>query len=55
MRIETEHPSCINILGLNTTNNTFYPQRKPNNKINYLDVKFNLFKTIINAIPKVIE
>ena len=49
------HEISFQDLNLNTYNNTFYIYRKTNNEINYINTKSNHPKTIINAIPAMIE
>ena len=53
-----ENPSCkIDYLDLNFNllNHTFYPYRKDNNKINYINSKSNQPSTIFKRIPNMIE
>ena len=42
-------------LNFNLLNHTFYPYRKDNNKINYINSKSNHPPTILKQIPKMIE
>ena len=58
IKFKIENPAFeINFLDLNLNaySNTFYPYRKPNNEINYINSKSNHPKSIINAIPAMIE
>merc|ERR1712240_441732 len=42
-------------LNFNLLNDTYYPFRKDNNKINYINSKSNHPPTILRQIPKMVE
>ena len=58
IKLVIENPAFeINYLDLNLylKHDSYYPYRKPNNKINYLNANSNHLPAILKQIPKMVE